>query len=225
MDCVRTHGSVDKTRVASEICSHLRAICGRAAPGYKTAFRRTLAFKRRNEGADWGDVAFSGATEVILMVWLLERTRVSFTAVSSHFVQKSSTGAVANGARKFWRLTTVPRPLYQSSNSRNRGVIFLPRPHNWPQIIPDLTRCRAHWEAADSQATCIALSERQYSLTLETGSTETHASLNYQEMATVLWQQSGVWRVCRSMIMHQSYRLLNEFSRDEKSVQNFSWKP
>ena len=49
---------------------------------------------------DWGDVAVSGATEVILMVWLLERTRGSFTAVPSHFVQKSSTGAVANGARK-----------------------------------------------------------------------------------------------------------------------------
>lgn len=51
MDHVRTHGSVDKTRVASEICCHLRAICGRAAPGYRTAFRRTLAFKCRNEGA------------------------------------------------------------------------------------------------------------------------------------------------------------------------------
>jgi hypothetical protein len=51
MDCVRTHGSVDKTRVASEICCHLRAICGIAAPGYRTAFRRTFAFKRRNEGA------------------------------------------------------------------------------------------------------------------------------------------------------------------------------
>jgi hypothetical protein len=51
---VRTHGSVDKTRVASEICCHLRAVCGRAAPGYRTAFRRTLAVKRRNEGAKNG---------------------------------------------------------------------------------------------------------------------------------------------------------------------------
>jgi len=54
MDYVRTHGSVGKTRVASEICSHLRAICGRAAPGYRTAFRRTLAIKRRDEGAKNG---------------------------------------------------------------------------------------------------------------------------------------------------------------------------
>lgn len=54
MDYVRTHDSVDETRVASEICCHLRAICGRAAPGYRTTFGRTLALKRRNEGAKNG---------------------------------------------------------------------------------------------------------------------------------------------------------------------------
>lgn len=34
------------------------------------------------------------------------------------------------GLGKFWCFTTVPRPLYQSSNSRDRSVIFLPRPRN-----------------------------------------------------------------------------------------------
>jgi len=99
---MRTISSMDKTCVASEICCHLRAICGRAAPGYRTAFRRTLAFKRRNKGAKNGLRRLHGqwSTEIVLIVWPLERTRVSFTAVSSHFVQKSSTGALVNRARK-----------------------------------------------------------------------------------------------------------------------------
>jgi len=99
------------------------------------------------------------------------------------------------GLEKFWCLTTMPRPLYHSSKSRDRGVIFLPRPRSWTQIIPDLTRCRTHWAAADSQATCIALSERQYSPSLKTGSSESQASLNTRK-----WQQccdnSREYEVC-----------------------------
>ena len=34
------------------------------------------------------------------------------------------------GLRKVCCFTTVPRPLYQSSNSRDSGIIFLPRPRN-----------------------------------------------------------------------------------------------
>ena len=47
-----------------------------------------------------GDATVSGATEVKLMVWQPERTNVWFTAVFSHFIQKSSTGAVPDGGRK-----------------------------------------------------------------------------------------------------------------------------
>ena len=143
---MRTPGSVDKTRVAAEICCHLRAICGRAAPGYITAFRRTLAFKRRNDGAkngprrlrgQWSHGDYPGGVAARGQDYRLPR----YPHISS---KNPAPVHWQVGLGKFWCFTTMPRPLYQSSTSRDRGVIFLPGPRNWPQIIADLTRCRTH---------------------------------------------------------------------------------
>lgn len=58
------------------------------------------------------------------MVWLFERTRVSFTAGSSHFVQKCSTGAVANGARKILVFDDSAKALVPVVKQQRQGVPF-----------------------------------------------------------------------------------------------------
>jgi hypothetical protein len=95
---------------------------------------------------------------------------------------------------------TMPRPLYQLSNSRDTGVIFLPRPRKWPQIIPDLQDAGPtekppipkQLAKRYPRGSTYLLDDLWYLLSLKTGSTK---SLNYQEMAMVLWQQSGIWTV------------------------------
>ena len=142
---MRTRGSVDKTRVASEICCHLRAICGRAALVYRTAFRRTLAFKRRNEGAKNGlrrrrgqwshggypdGVATREDKSIVYRGILTIRPKIQHRCGGKW------------GSENFGVLRQCQGPYTSRQTAETGSSFFLPRPRNWPQIIPDLTRCR-----------------------------------------------------------------------------------